>query len=259
MLRIVLVIALVFAGVSLTAMPATGNYSSIQVSPVTGDEFGVILNIKKERDIYSIEFAEISGGGDRPTPRDILSFNEFKCDKSSTVCLFVCHIDPNPMQNCTLTKIPNGLIFTREADKVSHLLMEERRVIKTDSADEFTWAKGDFYAGPSRGSGVVMNLRDPAPVELVNYTDTEDGPMVEVEYQQKKLFVDYENSGATFPVVITGDRVRFRKSPSTGGEIISQFSRHTVVGGLYPSDDGKWLYISYRGNRGWVSSEFAAK
>jgi len=53
--------------------------------------------------------------------------------------------------------------------------------------------------------------------------------MAEVEYKDKTVFVDLNYFGETLAATITGEGVRFRKTSSVNGEIITQFQNGPLL------------------------------
>lgn len=229
----------------LAEFPA-GLYENLSFFPETGDVGGYSLEIKKSGNSWTGAMALAEG---ELGPRE--KMKNLSCDTSAGRCDFTW-TNYDSTQEYTLQKIPGGAVLSVKGQKSSHLLFENGNAIKLGQDDEYYFATGEAYEKPDKSSKALFTL---PPFTKVNNPTFDPGEMVQVEYNNKLVYV--ESVDHVSVEAVTGDKVRFRKTPSLEGEIVTVLPRWTMIGVISTvAEDDKWVMVTIKGKRGYIAKEF---
>jgi len=125
-----------------------------------------------------------------------------------------------------------------------------------------TARQGNVWAGPGRGFWFIGTLRRNETVPLLGISEDEQFWYVETRFGKGWLW--YQDVSVNDPGVeiidpgpfgtITAGRVVVRGAPGLGAQQLGQMSKGQQFLVLEIRTDGGWLFIQYRGGKGWIAA-----
>jgi uncharacterized protein YraI len=125
-----------------------------------------------------------------------------------------------------------------------------------------TARQGNVWAGPGRGFWFIGTLRRNETVPLLGISEDEQFWYVETRFGKGWLW--YQDVSVNDPGVeiidpgpfgtITAGRVVVRGGPGLGAQQLGQMSKGQQFLVLEIRTDGGWLFIQYRGGKGWIAA-----
>jgi hypothetical protein len=232
-----------------------GNFNSVYVSEISGDQGGYEIEIKPGG--KKGFFAEYMGERQPENP-----LKKISCKDKENLCEFSFKRPGEKEKGGSIILISkNQAILTIKEDNLKKILYKDGKIPEWISPDNFSYAEGKVYEKPTLDSKVLVTLPSMSKVKFLQYMLDDPQMMAEIEVNGSKGYVEYNQVGSTERALINGEKVRFRKEPNTNSEILLEFKKYTEIAILGDDRSTDWKYpnwtkIIYQGKIGYVSSDF---